>query len=176
MMQIGMMATLLFAMPVNFSTELGLFTAIILAHNAFGATQDVAIDAMAVNVLPEHERGTANGFMFAGASIGQAIGGSGVLFLTALMPFTSTYIFVIGSILAVTVFVVLPLKEPPTPRPKSSKGALAAVGTEHQTVVMIDRHRQPQQPLQQAVHAGRPEQVVPAHHMSDALARIVDDD
>ena len=65
-MQLGMMATLLIAMPVNVVTELGLFTLIILFHNAFGATQDVAIDALAVNVLPEDERGLANGFMFAG--------------------------------------------------------------------------------------------------------------
>jgi MFS transporter, PAT family, beta-lactamase induction signal transducer AmpG len=128
MMQVGMMATLFFAMPVDFATQLGLFTAIILVHNAFGATQDVAIDAMAVNVLPEHERGVANGFMFAGASIGQAVGGSGVLFLTALMPFASTYLFVIGSILAVTLFVVLPLNEPKgPPRPKTGESALAAV-------------------------------------------------
>jgi MFS transporter, PAT family, beta-lactamase induction signal transducer AmpG len=128
MMQIGMMATLIFAMPVDFATQLGLFTAIILVHNAFGATQDVAIDAMAVNVLPEHERGVANGFMFAGASIGQAIGGSGVLFLSAVMPFSSTYIFVVVSILAVTLFVVLPLKEPKAPpRPNREKSALAAV-------------------------------------------------
>ena len=136
MMQVGMMLTLLVAMPVNFATELGLFTVIILAHNAFGATQDVAIDAMAVNVLPERERGTANGFMFAGASIGQAIGGSGVLFLMAVMPFATTYLFVIGSILAVTLFVVLPLKEPAgPPRPKAEKNALAAVGTQLVTFV-----------------------------------------
>ena len=44
-----------------------LFTALIFLSNAFGATQDVAIDALAVNVLPENERGTANGFMFGGA-------------------------------------------------------------------------------------------------------------
>jgi len=128
MMQVGMMATLLLAMPVNFATELGLFTSIILVHNAFGATQDVAIDALAVNVLPEHERGLANGFMFAGASIGQAVGGSGVLFLTALFPFSTTYVFVVGSILLVTLFVVLPLKEPPgPPRIKSDRGAFATV-------------------------------------------------
>ena len=45
-------------------------------HNIFGATQDVAIDALAVNTLPEHERGLANGVMFAGAYLGQAIGGA----------------------------------------------------------------------------------------------------
>jgi PAT family beta-lactamase induction signal transducer AmpG len=110
--QAGMMITLLIAMQVNFTTEIGLFTTLILVHNAFGATQDVAIDALAVNVLPENERGIANGFMFAGASVGQAIGGAGVLFLASVVPFPVTYLLVIGTILIVTVFVVLPLKEP----------------------------------------------------------------
>lgn len=129
--QIGMMATLVAAMPVNYVSQLGLFTAVIFLHNAFGATQDVAIDALAVNVLPEHERGIANGFMFAGASVGQAIGGSGVLFLTAVMPFSSTYLFVAGAILAVTVCVVLPLKEPPgPPRAPREKGAIATVASD----------------------------------------------
>ena len=111
MMQLGMCATLLIAMGVDFVNQLALFTAVIFVHNAFGATQDVAIDALAVSVLPEDERGSANGFMFAGASIGQAIGGSGVLFLTGVMPFGSTYIFVVGTILAITLFVVVPLRE-----------------------------------------------------------------
>ena len=111
MMQLGMCATLLIAMGVDFVNQLALFTAVIFVHNAFGATQDVAIDALAVGVLPENERGSANGFMFAGASIGQAIGGSGVLFLTGVMPFGSTYIFVVGTILAITLFVVVPLRE-----------------------------------------------------------------
>jgi len=111
LMQIGMCATLLVAMGVDFVGQIGLFTAVIFLHNAFGATQDVAIDALAVSVLPEDERGSANGFMFAGASIGQTIGGSGVLFLTAVMPFASTYIFVVLAIFAITAFVVLPLRE-----------------------------------------------------------------
>jgi PAT family beta-lactamase induction signal transducer AmpG len=126
--QVGMMATLIFAMPIDYVAQIGLFTAVIFLHNAFGATQDVAIDALAVNVLPEHERGVANGFMFAGASIGQAVGGSGVLFLTAVMPFGSTYIFVAGTILLVTLFIVLPLKEPARePRPATDKSAVAVV-------------------------------------------------
>ena len=126
--QIGMVAALLVAMPINFVTALGLFSTIILVHNAFAATQDVAIDALAINVLPEHERGVANGFMFAGASMGQAIGGAGVLFLTAWIPFDMTYLFVAGCILLVTVFVVLPLREPAgPPRLKRDMGAFAAL-------------------------------------------------
>lgn len=129
--QIGMMATLMLAMPVDYVAQITLFTAIIFLHNAFAATQDVAIDALAVSVLPEHERGVANGFMFAGASMGQTIGGSGVLFLTAVMPFSSTYLFVVAAILAVTVFVVLPLREPPgPPRPSRTGHALAAAGAD----------------------------------------------
>ena len=84
-------------------------------HNCFGATQDVAIDALAVNTLQEDERGVANGLMFAGASIGQLVGGSGVLFLAPLTGFQSTFFFVAGAILVVTVFVVLPMREPPGP-------------------------------------------------------------
>ena len=129
--QVGMMGTLIFAMPIDYVAQIGLFTAVIFLHNAFAATQDVAIDALAVNVLPEHERGVANGFMFAGASIGQAVGGSGVLFLTAVMPFGSTYIFVAGTILMVTLFIALPMREPPgPPRPHSDQSKLAAVGAD----------------------------------------------
>ena len=110
-MQIGMIATLFIAMGIDFVHQIALFTAVIFVHNAFAATMDVAIDALAVSVLPEDERGSANGFMFAGASIGQAVGGAGVLFLTAVMPFGTTYFFVAATIFAITLFVVLPLRE-----------------------------------------------------------------
>lgn len=128
LMQIGMIATLLIALPVNFTTEVKLFTLLILIHNAFCATQDVAIDALAVNVLKPEERGTANGFMFAGASIGQAVGGSGVLFLSGIVPFRLTYFFVAAAIGLVTLFVALPLREPRLPpRPRPVGGVVRAV-------------------------------------------------
>ena len=76
--------------------QLWLFTVILLVHNTFGAMQDVAIDALACSTLQEHERGTANGMMFAGASIGQLIGGSGVLFLMGHTGFQPTFFFVAG--------------------------------------------------------------------------------
>ena len=43
----------------------------------------MAIDALAVRVLPENERGIANGFMFGASYLGQAVGGSGALLLIA---------------------------------------------------------------------------------------------
>lgn len=116
--QIMLVLTLMSTSLLNLPQQLGLFTIILLIHNTFGAMQDVAIDALAVNTLAEHERGLANGLMFGGASIGQMVGGSGVLFLTGITGFQSTFFFVCGAILLVTMFVVLPMKEPPgAPRP-----------------------------------------------------------
>jgi len=136
LMQLGMIATLLFAMGVDFIGQIGVFTAIIFVHNAFAATMDVAIDALAVSVVPEDERGAVNGFMFAGASIGQTIGGSGVLFLTAVMPFASTYVFVAAAILAITLFVVLPLREKVVPLVAGEVRAARNVGKELATFVV----------------------------------------
>jgi len=116
-MQVLMVGTLLMAMPVNFTAEIKLFTLIIVVMNCFGAVQDVAIDALACGVLHEEERGLANGLMFGGAYAGQAVGGAGVLFLSEFVGFNSTFFFVVGAILAVTVFIALPLREKPSPHP-----------------------------------------------------------
>ena len=126
--QIMLVLTLMAALPVNFATELKLFTFLILIHNAFGATQDVAIDALAVNVLKEDERGLANGLMFGGAYLGQAVGGSGVLFLAPLIGFPTTYLFVGACILLVTLLVALPIRETPDPTRVRREGpALQAI-------------------------------------------------
>lgn len=137
-MQLGMVAILLLATPVDFVHNLRHFTTLILIMNSFGAVQDVAIDALATQVLHEDERGTANGFMFAGASIGQAIGGSAVLYLTAIMPFQGTYFFVAVMILLITLFVGLALREPKRPpRPDKAEhpGAMAGIAAELVTFV-----------------------------------------
>ncbi|HEY1227205.1 MAG TPA: MFS transporter, partial [Ramlibacter sp.] len=110
--QLVMILTLASLVAVPLPQGLWLFTAILLVHNTFGAIQDVAIDSLAVNTLSEDERGLANGLMFAGAAIGQAIGGSGVLFMIAYTGFGPSFYMVAAAIAAVTVFVVLPLKEP----------------------------------------------------------------
>jgi PAT family beta-lactamase induction signal transducer AmpG len=107
---------------------------VLLVHNCFAAVQDVAIDALAVGTLRDEERGLANGLMFAGANVGQMIGGAGVLLLVKFVPsFNYTFFFVVGCLLAVTFGVALRIKEPPTPRapvdpdgPQSTGARLAA--------------------------------------------------
>lgn len=109
--QIVMALTLAVLVFIPLPQGLALFTAILLVHNSFAAVQDVAIDSLAVNSLGEDERGLANGLMFSGAMLGQAVGGSGVLFAASYIPFQSTFLLVAAAIAMVTVFVVLPMKE-----------------------------------------------------------------
>ncbi len=138
--QILMTASLFFALPLDVRTQVSLFTWVMILHNIFAATQDVAIDALAAQVLPKEERGLANGVMFGGASIGQAIGGSGVLFLTAYVSFPTTYVFVAACILAVTTFIALPLKETPSKSPSLPGSAVGVAATEIRQFV-IDAFR-----------------------------------
>jgi PAT family beta-lactamase induction signal transducer AmpG len=127
--QAMMIATLLVALPVDFTADVKLFTVLVLVHNVFAATQDVAIDALAVNVLDEGERGFANGLMFGGQNLGQAVGGSGALFLASYVGFRATFLFVAGALALVLVLVALPLREPRgPPRPRRTGSPLAAAG------------------------------------------------
>jgi PAT family beta-lactamase induction signal transducer AmpG len=53
------------------------------------------------------------------------------LFLTAIMPFSATFLFVVGAILLVTIFVALPMREPPgPPRAPSPRSAWATAGAD----------------------------------------------
>ncbi len=125
--QLLMVLMLMVAMPTNYTTEIKLFTLLIMVLNVFSATQDVAIDALACSVLKEEERGLANGLMFAGAYVGQAIGGSGVLLLARYVGFNTTFFFVAACILAVTSLVSLNLREPKTGKVSASPGSWFAV-------------------------------------------------
>ncbi|MDO9074320.1 MAG: MFS transporter [Rubrivivax sp.] len=129
--QIMLVLTLLACTFLDLPAQLGLLTGVLLVHNSFGAMQDVAIDALAVSTLHEDERGVANGFMFAGASIGMAMGGSGVLFLMPLLGLKGGFVFVAACIAAVTVLVVLPLREPAAAADEVKRAAgLASAGRE----------------------------------------------
>lgn len=72
--------------------------------NFFSATQDVAVDGMAIDVLPVDERGRANAFMAFGQRIGWSI--FGAVTGTLLVYFG---LFAAGMACAVMVFVILVL-------------------------------------------------------------------
>ena len=126
-MQTLMALTLAASMGVDFVGDFAFYSGIIFVMNCFGATQDVAIDALAVQVLSEKERGVANGFMFAGAYIGNAVGGSGVLFLSEYAGFQPASMLVLASLAAVTLLVAVPMREPKTDAIHPHAGAALGV-------------------------------------------------
>jgi PAT family beta-lactamase induction signal transducer AmpG len=126
--QLMLILTLLACTALDLPSQLGVLTAVLLVHNSFGAMQDVAIDALAVNTLHEDERGLANGVMFGGAALGMALGGSGVLFLMPLIGLKGGFVFVAGCIALVTLFIALPLKEAATPMLERRAAGLRAAG------------------------------------------------
>lgn len=66
-----------------FSIVPGPLAALILLANVFVSLQDVAVDALAVDLLEEKERGIANGLMYGSSYLGTAIGGAGLGFVVA---------------------------------------------------------------------------------------------
>ena len=108
-MMIGTLGIVVF---FDYSTNIQLLTALIVIHNIFAATQDVAIDALAIKVLPKNERGIANGFMFGSSYLGQAIGGSGALLIAGAFGFAASFPFVLLALLLILIMVTLRLQEP----------------------------------------------------------------
>ncbi|MAC17931.1 MAG: hypothetical protein CMC97_06510, partial [Flavobacteriales bacterium] len=108
--QIGMMATLLGLSQEGLASPDQL-TAWLLAHNVFAALQDVGTDALAVDVMPDRERGRANGIMYGAKYGGTALGGAGLALLIQHFGWsvgTLVQAGVVGAIGAVPLF----LREP----------------------------------------------------------------
>jgi MFS transporter, PAT family, beta-lactamase induction signal transducer AmpG len=130
-MQLLMVLSLFAIRQAGFGAGIATLTTLIIIHNCFGATQDVAIDALAVQTLRDDERGVANGLMFGGAFAGQAVGGGLALLVSSWLGFDYSYFFVGGAILLVTVVVVLPMREPAAARRAIPvNGRLHQIGTE----------------------------------------------
>lgn len=123
--QVFMVLTLGMVWVVDPGANLPLLTLLIVIHNVFASVQDVAIDALAVQVLPPEERGTANGFMFGASYLGQFLGGSGALWIAGAFGFGLTYPYVLGLLALILVVVTLRLHEPPALAREAARGATA---------------------------------------------------
>ena len=75
--QLGMTLTILaMAFVDNPAEHLVLIGWLVFVHNIFNSLQDVSVDALAVDLLRESERGRANGFMYGSKYIGMFLGGA----------------------------------------------------------------------------------------------------
>lgn len=108
------MVSLLFLRDV--SESITAIKIIFLVHNIFKSLQDVSVDALAVDVLKEEERGRANGFMYGCSYLG-AFAGTGLNFIVAgkIFPGTSfqTAIIIMTVLLLTIMLFPLLLRERP---------------------------------------------------------------
>jgi len=107
-----MILSLVVVALIDYTAHFELVLALIFIHNIFAATQDVAIDALAVSTLHEDERGTGNGFMFGGAYVGQGLGGGGALFVAGYFGFDAALAYACILMTAVLVFTQIFINEP----------------------------------------------------------------
>ncbi len=107
-----MIVTLVTTALVDFRTDFHILLWMIVLNNFFCATQDVAIDSLAVSTLREDERARGNGIMFGGQYLGIAAGGGGAVFVFGLWGFLAALWYVSGIMLLFVIFVLLFVHDP----------------------------------------------------------------
>lgn len=100
----------------DLSTDLKMLAWMILIHTVFNALQDVSVDALAVDLLDDDERGRANGLMYGAKYGGGAIGGIGLATVIAYTSFETALVLQAAILLAI-MLVPLLVRETDTPPP-----------------------------------------------------------
>ena len=115
-LQIGvvLLALVLSGMPLEGGFVV-LFVALFL-FNILSATQDIATDGLAVQLLSSKERGLGNGLQVGGYRLGMILGGGLLLWLYAQAGW-AMMLWTMAGLLILTIPPVLSLQEPPCVRP-----------------------------------------------------------
>jgi PAT family beta-lactamase induction signal transducer AmpG len=91
----------------DIAQDLELLAWMILIHTVFSALQDVAVDALAVDLLADAERGKANGLMYASKYGGGILGGYGLLTLIGWFGLQSALIVQALTLLGIMIIPLL---------------------------------------------------------------------
>ncbi|MCO4762164.1 MAG: MFS transporter [Myxococcales bacterium] len=79
----------------------------VFVHNCFNALQDVSVDALAVDLLEEEERGKANGFMYGSKYVGGWLGGAGLASILAATNMQTALLVQTSILLCIMTFPLL---------------------------------------------------------------------
>jgi PAT family beta-lactamase induction signal transducer AmpG len=105
--------TLLSLLFFDPSTDLYAIGVVLFLHNTAAAVQDVAVDALAVDLLEEEERGRANSFMWAGKSAGVALGGGGGTVLAGIIGWNGLFVVLALAVWGIMLVPLLCAEFPP---------------------------------------------------------------
>lgn len=122
----ALMALTILAMILipDLTVEVKMLAWMILIHTVFNALQDVAVDALAVDLLDDDERGRANGLMYASKYFGGIVGGGGMSWLIARANLQTALIFQTVVLLAI---MLVPLLVRESSRPLEARPSMRAV-------------------------------------------------
>lgn len=105
--------------------DLQLLMGVVLLLNLLSATQDIATDGLAVDILDPEERGHANGLQVAGYRFGMILGGGVLLILHDRLKWPGTFLAMAAMLVAASAPVAF-LKEAPAPEARPDAGAKPA--------------------------------------------------
>jgi PAT family beta-lactamase induction signal transducer AmpG len=110
------MTGLLVGLAFSSDASMAWFAAAVFVANLLAATQDIATDGLAVDILEPHERGIANGIQVGGYRFGMILGGSALVLV--LVRFGAQAAFLAMALLLATASIpALFAREAPRPRP-----------------------------------------------------------
>lgn len=84
--------------------------------NLLAATQDIATDGLAVDLLSSRERGLGNGVQVAAYRVGMIVGGGALLMVLGRLGFSFSFYLMAGLLLIMTVPIALFREPPPAAR------------------------------------------------------------
>ena len=94
------------------AAEVGALSAAFLVHGLFASIQDASVDAMAIGMIPESERGRVNAFMRAGLLFGSGAGAAAWALLIESAGFTAAALAQSAVLLAMTLLTALIRERP----------------------------------------------------------------
>ncbi len=102
-------------------SRIGLLLAAVFVVNLLSATQDIATDGLAIDMLAASERGFANGVQVAGYRVGMIVGGGFLLILFGSLGSSLTFATMAGLVALASIPVIL-TKEPTGRAAASTEG------------------------------------------------------
>ena len=121
-----MIITLVITALVDFQNDFEFLIAMVVLNNFFCATQDVAIDSLAVSTLKEDERAAGNGVMFAGQFFGIALGGGGAIYVFGRWGFDIALMYISVALFINLLLILFFVSDPDVVRNAVRKGANVA--------------------------------------------------
>lgn len=119
--QAMMAATILVMIAIpDLRADIKVLAWMVLVHSVFNALQDVAVDALAIDLLDEAERARANGFMYASKYAGGFVGGAGLSWLLVRTSLETVLIMQTAILAAIMLLPLLVRERDTTPLPAAS--------------------------------------------------------